>query len=629
MGNSPPKRPSSPQDQGSPPCHAPSRASVGGACEDSLKRSKAPCAISREEQDDGASFALACAFAALLSWGWARRGRRPSSARPYRRQPRRREKAESRAHHARPSRLRVLGGPDARHYDDQVRPFLRPPLPGMSRGGEAQGRLPPGPARSGLRRRRPAGNAGWRCWSGSRRARCRRRRSRVRRRKKCRALADWIDGQGGSGGGRRRAAQGRVVLRRLNRVEYENTVRDLLGVDVDLKELLPLDSSADGFDNVGEALHTSSFLMEKYLEAADTALNLAIANRPTAAGRSRSATASRTAPGQDRRREACFASWTTTPWCCFCSSAWQAVGLSPVLPAGPRPVSLPHLRLRLSECRQAGHLIASTAAGMRMAGKSGLVGYFDAPADKPTVVEFVDHMEPRTTISHPPLRTGERADRSQGRGRQVRGTGLAVQWVEVEGPLNDTWPPESHRRIFGDLAQKPAPIYNHSDRVEVVSNDPEADAERILRDFARRAFRRAVTDDDVKPFVALVKAKLAEKQSFEQAVRVGLAGRHGVAGVPVPPREARQARRLRPGQPAVVLPLEHDARRGAARPRRAEEAEPAGHAPPAGRAHAQAARRRRRSPRTSSASGSACATSTSPSPATSSTRNSTTCSRCR
>src|SRR4029078_11386519 len=64
----------------------------------------------------------------------------------------------------------------------------------------------------------------------------------------------------------------------------------------------------------------------------------------------------------------------------------------------------------------------------------------------------------------------------------------------------------------------PAPNY----RVEVVSKNPEADARRILRQFARRAFRRNLTDEDVKPFVDLVKKKLAEKQSFEQAVRVGL-----------------------------------------------------------------------------------------------------------
>src|SRR5262249_11426418 len=68
--------------------------------------------------------------------------------------------------------------------------------------------------------------------------------------------------------------------RRLNRIEYQNTVRDLLGIDVDFQEMLPADSSANGFDNVGEALHVSSFLMDKYLEAADTALGLAIANGP-------------------------------------------------------------------------------------------------------------------------------------------------------------------------------------------------------------------------------------------------------------------------------------------------------------------------------------------------------------
>src|SRR4029453_17434011 len=70
------------------------------------------------------------------------------------------------------------------------------------------------------------------------------------------------------------------VVRRLNRVEYENTVRDLLGIDIDLQELLPPDASANGFDTSGEALHTSSFLMERYLEAADKALAVAIANGP-------------------------------------------------------------------------------------------------------------------------------------------------------------------------------------------------------------------------------------------------------------------------------------------------------------------------------------------------------------
>src|ERR1041384_3885669 len=77
---------------------------------------------------------------------------------------------------------------------------------------------------------------------------------------------------------KRRAIEGRVVLRRLNRVEYENTVRDLLGVNAQLKDLLPLDTAANGFDNIGDALHISSFSMDRYLEAAEVAVNQAIAN---------------------------------------------------------------------------------------------------------------------------------------------------------------------------------------------------------------------------------------------------------------------------------------------------------------------------------------------------------------
>ena len=86
------------------------------------------------------------------------------------------------------------------------------------------------------------------------------------------ALTGWLAPRVAAADAAARAAQGRVVLRRLNRVEYENTVRDLLGINVNLKEQLPEDGSADGFDNAGAANHTSSFLMEKYLEAADTAL---------------------------------------------------------------------------------------------------------------------------------------------------------------------------------------------------------------------------------------------------------------------------------------------------------------------------------------------------------------------
>ncbi|HEX5103122.1 MAG TPA: DUF1587 domain-containing protein, partial [Pirellulaceae bacterium] len=82
------------------------------------------------------------------------------------------------------------------------------------------------------------------------------------------ALVEWVRTNVEPAEAAARAARGRTVLRRLNRAEYQNTIRDLLGVDVDLTQLLPEDTAAAGFDNVGEGLHTSSFLMERYLDAA-------------------------------------------------------------------------------------------------------------------------------------------------------------------------------------------------------------------------------------------------------------------------------------------------------------------------------------------------------------------------
>src|SRR6516225_5627905 len=63
------------------------------------------------------------------------------------------------------------------------------------------------------------------------------------------ALGDFINGRIAAAEAARGAAQGRVAMRRLNRAEYANTVRDLLGVDIDLKDLLPQDAAANGFDN--------------------------------------------------------------------------------------------------------------------------------------------------------------------------------------------------------------------------------------------------------------------------------------------------------------------------------------------------------------------------------------------
>ena len=62
---------------------------------------------------------------------------------------------------------------------------------------------------------------------------------------------------------------GRITVRRLNRVEYKNTVRDLLGADFNPTENFPADDVGHGFDNIGDVLTVSPLLMERYLGAAE------------------------------------------------------------------------------------------------------------------------------------------------------------------------------------------------------------------------------------------------------------------------------------------------------------------------------------------------------------------------
>ncbi len=69
---------------------------------------------------------------------------------------------------------------------------------------------------------------------------------------------------------------GRVTLRRLNRTEYRNTIRDLMGIDFDTEREFPPDDTGHGFDNIGDVLTLSPMLIEKYLAAAKAIVDKAV-----------------------------------------------------------------------------------------------------------------------------------------------------------------------------------------------------------------------------------------------------------------------------------------------------------------------------------------------------------------
>lgn len=73
---------------------------------------------------------------------------------------------------------------------------------------------------------------------------------------------------------------GKVTVRRLNRTEYRNTVRDLLGVDFDTDKEFPPDDAGHGFDNIGDVLTLPPMLLEKYLAAAKTVVTKAVPQVP-------------------------------------------------------------------------------------------------------------------------------------------------------------------------------------------------------------------------------------------------------------------------------------------------------------------------------------------------------------
>ena len=73
---------------------------------------------------------------------------------------------------------------------------------------------------------------------------------------------------------------GRVTVRRLNRVEYRNTIHDLMGVDFNTEKEFPPDDTGHGFDNIADVLTLSPMLLEKYLDAAKAIVSEAVPTVP-------------------------------------------------------------------------------------------------------------------------------------------------------------------------------------------------------------------------------------------------------------------------------------------------------------------------------------------------------------
>lgn len=315
-----------------------------------------------------------------------------------------------------------------------------------------------------------------------------------------------------------------LALRRLSRVEYEYTVQDLLGIDTPLAELLPEDGTVQGFDNVGEGLSFSAILMERYLEAADVAFEGTIRRikpLPIAARRAVMMEEKENIASVEQKRAGTLR--VEDSFVKF-SGGWP-----PVRVDSAHPIEGGIYRCRIAVWPyQAGErtlAVAVYVGPLFGPGKRHSMGMFDVTGtpEDPRIIEFTTRMEEGHALHivpwiSPPWKNGSPDPKP----------GIAVKWVETNGPLDQEWPAPSQTALFGDTVEMidGNPIYmRHRKGVKlqiVSSKTPKEDVERIIRDFVPRAFRRPVEAKVVQPYVDLALARLEAGRTFEQAVRAGV-----------------------------------------------------------------------------------------------------------
>jgi len=283
------------------------------------------------------------------------------------------------------------------------------------------------------------------------------------------------------------AAPGRVGPRRLNNVEYERTIRDLFGVELDVMERFPADGVGEGFDTTADVLSLPPLLLEKYFDAAEEVARLAVRDESHPGWtEDRVEAGALTVRGKVTHRSG--VQWM--PSRAGAGSTWSLPREGEYLvrvgafgqQAGDEPVKL---ELRVEGKRRSVIEVPATRADPGIYERRLELPGGDVPIE---VVFINDYYKPK----HP--------DPSQ------RDRNAGVQWLSVIGPIDHVQPTpfqlalpvaesgETHRQHLG----------------------------RILRVVLPRTWRRPVSDEEVQRLVELAEAHCAGSTSIEDRIRVSL-----------------------------------------------------------------------------------------------------------
>ena len=337
---------------------------------------------------------------------------------------------------------------------------------------------------------------------------------------------------------------GRVTARRLNRAEYNNTVRDLLGVNLRPADDFPQDDAGYGFDNIADVLSLSPVLMEKYLTAADVVARTAIfgpaALNPTL-----------TRLRSDGRRNGDARTFPAQYDVTGLSmpNAFHAVHRVPVegeyvvkvFLGGLRPANSDAISLSLwiddREVRTMVHdqekygrfaLDRQDFGGQTAEFRVGLsAGDHRIAVAIPRIFEGLPlrfngpnpsvRPDPPRVFTPPPNATPERVaaakktfDEATVEIERIPLNGVRIANVEVGGPYS---------QVSAPSAESVARLYTcgHTN-----GNHAPACARQIITSLARRAFRRPVTAAEIDQYVSLVRETEQQEHSFGEGLVVGI-----------------------------------------------------------------------------------------------------------
>jgi len=355
-------------------------------------------------------------------------------------------------------------------------------------------------------------------------------------------------------------AHGRGPLRRLNRDEYEQNLRDLLQLpDLDIRDILPEDREGHRFNKTTDMLDMSRVQLVAYLDAAEAALHTAMTTEAApppmikyrAVGtdlfpgtgtfgnreamfftRDNKAVEFRgkKEKGKDEPTEQEAAKDETLEMALFRSASWPYLGT----PKHFTAKRTGNYKLRFSAravLQQPGYVITPATQPLPMTfrtRKPAGVDIINEVHDSGGIIDI--QPEKRVYETTVRLREGEAIEYSllgqpmplamnpNGSAPSYRyppfpeggQPGLAVQWLEIEGPIeSQTWPPPSHRVLFDDLGVEPKP------------KDLQQEAKRLLRRFVKLAAREPVPEEDLKLFDSLIQTQLAKNAPFKDAMLAG------------------------------------------------------------------------------------------------------------